>query len=167
MRKFLGDRCRGLAATVTCLFSLVLLNSVAHAQVAASTSAAVRKRMAVAVERVLKEGAHAKLPPHLSTLLGLTKENECPVVQGVVRTGTQVQGFDVSTADNKDVIIFTVNEPTNDQALYLTSRDGALRKVVFVEQGVGRVQKITADNRKAFEKERQFWMDRLAPVGTP
>jgi hypothetical protein len=161
--KFLGDRWRGLAATL----SLLLLISLAHAQVGSSSGAAVRKRMAVAVDRTLKEGAHAKLPPHLSTLLGLTEEKECPVVQGVVRTGSLVQGFDVSTADHKDVIIFAVSEPTNDQTLYLTSRDGALRKVVVVEQGVGRVQKITAEDRKGFEKERQFWLDRLAPLGTP
>jgi len=32
---------------------------------------------------------------------------------------------------------------------------------------VGRVQKITSEDRKAFEKEKQFWLDRLAPVGVP
>jgi hypothetical protein len=60
-----------------------------------------------------------------------------------------------------------VNETTNDQTLYLTSAEGALRKVVTVEDGVGRIQKITTEDRKAFEKEKQFWLDRLAPVNAP
>ena len=74
-------------------------------------------------------------------------------MQGVVRTGKLLQGFDVST--------------TNNQTLYLTSKDGALRKVVTVEEGIGQVRKITSEDRKAFEKEKQFWFDRLAPVAPP
>ncbi len=88
-------------------------------------------------------------------------------MQGVVRIGLVVQGFDVSTANNNDVALFVVNETTNDQTLYLTSKEGVLRKVVRVEGGVGQVQRITGEDRKAFEKEKQFWLDRLAPVGEP
>jgi hypothetical protein len=104
------------------------------------------------------------LPPHLSTLLGLSQEQECLVRQGVVRTGEMLHGFDVSTANTNDVVLFIVNETTNDQTLYLTSKEGVLGKVVTVEEGVGRVQKVTGVLRKAFEKEKQFWLDRLAPV---
>lgn len=122
-------------------------------------------RMVRAVDRTLREGLHAQLPPHLSTLLGLSQEKECPVMQGVVRTEKLVQGFDVSMANNNDVVLFVVNQTTNDQMLYLTSREGALRKVVSVKGGTGGVLRITAENRKAFEKEKQFWLDRLAPAG--
>jgi hypothetical protein len=120
--------------------------------------------MVQAVDRTLREGLHAQLPPHLSTLLGISEEKECPVRQGVVRTEKVVQGFDVSMANNNDVVLFVVNETTNDQTLYLTSREGVLRKVVSVKEGVGAVRRITSEDRKAFEKERQFWLDRLAPV---
>ena len=123
--------------------------------------------MVRAVDKTLQEGLHAKLPPHLSTLLGLSNEKECLVMQGVVRTGKLVQGFDVSTTNKNDVVLFVANETTNDQTLYLTSKDGALRKVVTVEEGVGQVRKITSEDRKAFEKEKQFWFDRLAPVAPP
>jgi hypothetical protein len=123
--------------------------------------------MVQAVDKTLQEGLHANLPPHLSTLLGLSREQECLVRQGVVRTGKMVQGFDVSTANKNDVVLFVVNETTNDQTLYLTSAEGALRKVVTVEDGVGRIQKVTTEDRKAFEKEKQFWLDRLAPVNAP
>jgi hypothetical protein len=88
-------------------------------------------------------------------------------MQGVVRTGKVVQGFDVSKANKNDVVLFVANEATNDQTLYLTSKEGVLRKVVTVKEGVGQAQKITGEDRKAFEKEKQFWLDRLAPVGAP
>ena len=123
--------------------------------------------MVRAVDKTLQEGLHAKLPPHLSTLLGLSNEKECLVMQGVVRTGRLVQGFDVSTTNKNDVVLFVANETTNNQTLYLTSKEGALRKVVTVEEGVGQVRKITSEDRKAFEKEKQFWFDRLVPVAPP
>jgi len=120
--------------------------------------------MAQAVELTLQKGVPAKLPPHIATLLGLTKGAECAVLQGVVRSGKQVQGFDVSKEDKNDVVIFSVDESTNDQTLFLTSPSGALRRVVKVQGGEGQVAKPTAEDRKAFEKEKQFWLDRLAPA---
>ena len=86
-------------------------------------------------------------------------------MQGVIRSEKVVRGFDVLTANRTDVVLFVVDETTNDQVLYLTSRDGALRKVVSVKGGIGEVVQISSEGRKAFEKEKQFWLDRLAPVG--
>jgi len=71
--------------------------------------------MVQAVDKTLQEGPHTKLPPHLSTLLGLSREQECLVRQGLVQTGKVVQGFDVSTANKNDVVLFVVNETTKDQ----------------------------------------------------
>jgi len=85
-------------------------------------------------------------------------------MQSVVRTGTVVQGFDVSVADKNDTVLFVVDETTNDQTLYLTSPAGTLRRVVSVKNGVGAVARITDKDMKAFEKEKQFWIDRLAPA---
>src|SRR5437870_4964105 len=73
--------------------------SATWAQVKPLPTPQARKRMVQAVDKTLQEGPHAKLPPHLSTLLGLSQEQECPVRQGVVRTGKVVQGFDVSTSN--------------------------------------------------------------------
>ena len=145
------------------LLTGVMFVSATRAQVRPSPSPQARKRMVQAVDKTLQEGLHAKLPPHLSTLLGLSREQECLVRQGLVQTGKVVQGFDVSTANKNDVVLFVVNETTKDQTLYLTSKEGMLRKLVKVEEGVGRVQKISDQDRKAFEKEKQFWLDRLAP----
>ena len=167
MSKFDGDGTSRFAVAVAFLLTVVMFVSATRAQVRPSPSPQARKRMARAVDKTLQQGLHGKLPPHLSTLLGLSKEEECLVMQGVVRTGKTVQGLDVSTANKNDVVLFVVSETTNDQTLYLTSKEGVLRKVVVVEEGVGRVQKITGEDRKAFEKEKHFWLDRLAPVGAP
>lgn len=167
MSKLAGDRTSRFAVAVVFLLMVEMFSSATRAQVGPSPSPQVRKRMTRAVGKTLQEGLHAKLPPHLSTLLGLSQEEECQVMQGVVRTGKVVQGFDVSTANKNDVVLFVVNETTNVQTLYLTSKEGVLRKVVTVDEGVGQVQKITGQDRKAFEKQKQFWLDRLAPVGAP
>ena len=165
MSKSDGERSSRFALAVVLLLTVVMSVSATHAQVQPLPSPRVRKRMVRAVDKTLQDGRQAKLPPHLSTLLGLSQEKECLVMQGSVRTGKVVQGFDVSTANKNDVVLFVVNETTNDQTLYLTSREGVLRKVVMVEQGVGRGQKPTREDRKGFEKEKQFWLDLLAPVG--
>ncbi len=165
MSKLDGDRSGRFAVSMVFILAVMMFVPLIPAQVGPSPGAQARKRMAQAVEKVLKEGLRAKLPPHLSTLLGLSKEEECQVMQGVVRTGKVVQGFDVPTASKDDVVIFVVDETTNRQTLYLTSKEGVLRKVVKVEAGVGQVQRVTARDRNAFEKEKVFWLNRLAPAG--
>ena len=133
----------------------------AQAQHAATSSA--QGRFVQAVDKTFLEGAHATLPPHISTLLGLSKEEACPVMQNVVRTGKVVQGFDVSVASKNDIVLAVVDEAANDQALYMTSPKGTLRKLVLVKAGVGVEARITAKDKQAFEKEKQFWVARLAP----
>lgn len=157
------SRSDGALHVAAIFLTIMTFAAMAQSQTASSASQQTRKRMALAVERTVNEGLQGKLPPHISTLLGLTKEADCPVMQGVVRTGNVVQGFDVSIANKNDVVLFVVNGATNDQTLYLTSRDGTLRKVVKVDKGEGQIKSITAEDRKAFEKERQFWLDRLVP----
>ena len=167
MSKLDEDRSSRFSETVVFLLAVVMFVSATRAQVGPSPGPQARKRMVQAVGKILQEGLHAKLPPHLSTLLGLSKEEECRVMQSAVRTGKVVQGFDVSTAIKADVVLFVVDETANDQTLFLTSKEGTLRKVVKVDAGVGRVEKITDKHRKAFEKERAFWLDRLVPAGAP
>ena len=164
MSKFDGAWSSRFAVAVVFFLTVTIPVWGTRAQVGPSPSPQVQKRMVQAVDKTLQGGLHAKLPPHISTLLGLSNEEEYPVMQGVLRTGKIVQGFDVSAANKHDVVLFVVNETTNDQTFYLTSKQGALQKVVKVKEGVGDVQKITVEHRKAFEKEKQFWLDQLAPV---
>lgn len=152
-------RSRGLVQAVILLSAVCL----AVVQVKSAPKSQAQSGLARAAARVHREGLHATLPPHLATLLGLTKEQEYPVMQGILRNGKMVQGFDVSVDDENDIVLFVVDEAANDQTLYLTSAQGKLRKVVSVKNGVGSVSKITDENKKAFEKEKEFWLGRLAP----
>jgi hypothetical protein len=122
-------------------------------------------RLAKAADTTFQTGFHATLPPHISTLLGISKEESTPVMQSVVRSGSTVQGLDVVSVDKNEIVLFVVDEASNDQNLYLTSPDGMLRKVVSIKAGVGSAVRISDKDRKAFEMEKQFWMDRLAPLG--
>jgi len=45
------------------------------------------------------------------------------------------------------------------------SASPVFRKTVKFEKAVGQVQTITVKDRKAFEKEKAFWLDRFAPAG--
>jgi hypothetical protein len=123
-----------------------------------------QSRLAEAAEVTTTKGISAKLPPHISTLLRITNEQECPVKQAVIRSGSLIQGLDVSEANKNDIVIFTVDEGAGEQILYLTSPDGTLRRVVTVKAGVGSEIRITDKERRAFEKEKQFWIDRLVPA---
>jgi hypothetical protein len=152
---------RVVTAAVLLLFTWLSLSG----QTQPSARSPFQKRFARTVDLTFHKGRQAKLPPHISTLLGIAQEQECSVMQGVERSGTIVQGIDVSTADKNNVVLFVVDETANDQTLYLTSAQGRLRKVVSVQAGVGAVSRITDKERKVFEKEKQFWVDRLVPTG--
>ena len=162
MSKFAGCRLGGLPAV---LVLAVVIVPVAAGQAQHSPGTHTQGKLALAADTTVRAGVHAKIPPHLSTLLGVSKEQECPVVQSVVRTGNLVQGIDVSVADKNDIVLFVVDEAANDQTLYLTSPQGTLRRVVSVKAGVGDVVRITEKDKIAFKKEKQFWVDRLVPSG--
>lgn len=161
MSKVATRRC---VAFLAILILAVAILPAAAGQAQHSPHPAAQSRFAQAADVTVREGLHATLPPHISTLLGLSKEEEFPVQQGVVRTGNLVQGFDVSVADRNDIVLFVVDEAANNQALFLTSPEGVLRKVVSVKAGVGNVVRITDKEREAFKKEKQFWVDRLVPL---
>jgi hypothetical protein len=151
----------GLLAVL--VLAVIMPASEGHAQQAPGSH--TQRRFALAAETTFRKGVHAILPPHISTLLGISKEAECAVMQSVVHTGNLVQGFDVLVTNKNDIVIFVVDEIANEENLYLTSPAGTLRKVVSVKAGVGEVARATDKNRKAFEKEKQFWVDRLVPSG--
>jgi hypothetical protein len=56
-----------------------------------------------------------------------------------------------------------VDEATNEQIFYLTSGRGTLRRVLAVREGTGHVLPMTGKEKAAFEKELQFWLDRIVP----
>ena len=113
MSKVATRRC---VAFLAILILAVAILPAAAGQAQHSPHPAAQSRFAQAADVTVREGLHATLPPHISTLLGLSKEEEFPVQQGVVRTGNLVQGFDVSVADRNDIVLFVVDEAANDEA---------------------------------------------------
>ena len=119
--------------------------------------------LAAAAHLAAERGLPAELPPHISTLLGLTSEEKCSVMQGVLRSSDKIQGFEVTVKNHNDIIIFVVDESTKDQTFFLTSPSGALRRVLSVKQGIGFVVRPTNADIEAFQKEKKMWEKRLTP----
>ncbi len=100
-------------------------------------------------------------------MLGISAgPEECLVAQRFERDGKLVRGFNVSITNKDDIVLFVTDEAANEQTYYLTSRRGRLRKVLAVREGIGHVWPVTAKRSVTFEKELQFWLDRIVPAGT-
>jgi hypothetical protein len=115
-----------------------------------------------AIDRTLDHGNDAILPPHVSNLLGISpKEHEIPVKQ-FVEMGEPIRGFEVSTAEHNNVVIFVESRAQKQSTFYLTSRRGTLRRVLAVIEGVGYSRVPTKADKEEFEKEKKRWTDQLA-----
>lgn len=122
-----------------------------------------KSRLATAMDVTLEKGHDAILPPHVSHLLGISpQEQEVPVKQ-FVQMGEPVRGFEISSAEHNNVVIFVENRAQKQTTFYLMSRHGTLRKVLAVVEGTGYARVPTKDDREAFEQEKQWWLDQLAP----
>ena len=158
----MAKRVSGLLAGLLGISS-VAFTAIAVAQVQHTPTPPLQNKFAEAAETTSRVGFHATLPPHISTLLGVAKEIECPILQSVIRAGQVVQGLDVSVANKRDIVLFLVNESTKEQTYYLTSPAGKLRRVVAVKKGVGDVAAITPKEEKSFQDQKQYWIGRLVP----
>ena len=151
-------------APFTLALTLLLAVTLLPPASAQKKPSATASRLARAADSTTHFGFPAQLPPHISTLLGLSKETASPVKQSVLRAGTSIRGFDLPDSDPKHIVLFTVDESTSDQTLYLTSLDGSLERVVKVKAGVGSQTRISDSDEAGFQKELRFWLDRLAPA---
>lgn len=114
-----------------------------------------------AIDRTVDQGHDAVLPPHVSNLLGISPgEHEVPIKQ-FVQMGEPIRGFEVSSADHNNVVIFVESRAQKQTMFYLTSRRGGLRKVLSVVEGTGYARVPTKDDKEAFEKEKQRWVEQL------
>lgn len=119
--------------------------------------------LARAIDRTLVEGHDAILPPHVSNLLGISPDEHEVAVKQFAEMGDLVRGFEVSTAEHNNVVIFVENRSQKQTTFYLMSKRGTLRKVLAVIAGTGYSRQPTKQDREAFEKEKQRWVDELAP----
>ena len=161
MSQFARSRSCNLVPTVVFLLSFIILQVVL---VPSAFGAGARKLIAVAAGRVVAGGVKAKIPPHVSEMLGTTPDiRECPVMQQYERSGKLVRGFNVSVADKNNIVLFVTDEAANEQTYYLTSDQGELLRVVAVKGGTGNTLRITSKQKAAFQKEVRYWLDRIVP----
>ena len=148
-------------------FLLPLVTCLAAGQARSAPGFGARERIARAADRVLVAGLQAKIPPHVSEMLGISADGkECLVSQQFERNGNRVRAFNVSLADKDNIVLFVTDEAANEQTYYLTSGLARLRRVVAVRRGTGGVVRITGKDRTAFERELQFWLGRIVPPRT-
>jgi hypothetical protein len=119
--------------------------------------------LARAINRTLAEGHDAILPPHVSNLLGISPNEHEVAVKQFVEMGEPIRGFEVSTAEHNNVVIFVENRAQKQSTFYLMSKRGTLRKVLAVIEGTGYARQPTKQDRVAFATEKQRWVDQLAP----
>lgn len=147
---------------VIVLILALIVGSPSWTQEAKST----QKPLALMVRRTLGDmGKDAQMPPTLSNLLGLTPNPHSVAVKQVAAkiAGTDMIGFNVSVKNHRDIVIF--RETSTVRTYFLTSPEGALRKVIESRKSVNgggdfeTTELRPSDQKKRFEKERQCWMD--------
>ena len=146
------------------VFLLILVAACGIAsQAQKSAGSQTTSALAKAIDLTLEQGHDAILPPHVSHLLGISPdEHEVPVKQ-FNQMGEPNRGFEVSTAQPNDVVIWIESRAEKQTTYYLMSKRGTLRKVLAVVEGTGYSRRPTKDDQEAFEKEKQRWVDQLAP----
>lgn len=156
---------RGLVRLVA--FLLALVTCLAASQAGSAPGFGAEERIARAADIVLLAGFQAKIPPHVSEMLGISADQkECAVSQRFERNGKVVRGFNVSISDKDNIVLFVTDEGANEQTYYLTSGRGGLRRVVAVKGGTGNVLRVTGKEKAAFNGELHFWLDRIVPGKT-
>jgi hypothetical protein len=136
--------------------------SVAVAQSQKPAAPKTTSRLSTAIDLTLEKGHDSSLPRHISTLLGISQEQEVSIKQAV-EMGEPIKGFEVSTDERHNVVIFVENRTAKETTFYLTSRAGTLRKVLSVREGTGYSRHPTKDDEESFRKEKQYWLERLVP----
>ena len=119
--------------------------------------------LARAIDRTLEQGQDAILPPHVSFLLGISPHEHEVRVKQFAQMGEPIRGFEVSTAQPNDVVIWVESRAQKQTTYYLMSRRGTLRKVLEVVEGTGYSRRPTKGDQEGFLKEKQRWLDQLAP----
>ena len=158
----LCPRNRFLKVILSGLVIALLATGAAVAQSQKPAAPKTKSRLATAIDLTLEKGHESSLPRHISTLLGISHEQEVPIKQAI-DMGEPIKGFEVSTDEHHNVVIFVENRAAKETTFYLTSRAGTLRKVLSVREGTGYSRRPTKDDEDSFRKEKQYWVDRLVP----
>ena len=117
------------------------------------------------VAAAVSSGQDAKLPPHLSVLLGISAtETSTPVRQLGFKNGDDIKTLNVCAADHHNIVLMSVGSNNRANA-YLMSADGVLRKAITYEVGGATRELRISDGKGDFLRERTLWFERAAALG--
>ncbi len=112
-------------------------------------------------QQALDSGFLTRLPPSVSTALGLAKpEDGTEVRQLLTKQSHQVRSFNVSVAKHSDLVVLDLNAQSGASVAYLVSPDGQLRKAVSYQAGGEARPLSTANAQAGFAREKHYWSSR-------
>jgi hypothetical protein len=112
------------------------------------------------VDAVVKDGLDARLPAHLSVILGVAPvERATAVKQAVIRDGHTVHTFNVCVANHGDLVILTHDDQSRATKAYLVSAAGELRKAVSYQPGAPANERTQPAAGSDFSGELKFWTE--------
>lgn len=119
-------------------------------------------------QQALSSGFLTRLPPAVSVALGLAKaEQGTDVRQLITKAGHQVRTFNVSVANQNDLVVFNVDARTGATVAYLVGADATLRKAVSYQAG-GEAHEVAAEEARAgLAREAHFWAARARHGAAP
>ena len=118
-------------------------------------------------DAVVKDGKKGTFHGGISTLLGLTENNEpLPIKQKKVEERDLIRIVNVSNRNKEDMIIGHRAKDNSAATLYRTSPAGTLVKAISFKKDTGYSEIPKADARAGFEKESSFWAGRLDSSGS-
>jgi hypothetical protein len=119
------------------------------------------------VQQAVSGRQEARLPPHLSVLLGISvSETATPVWQLSRKSSDALRLFNVCQ-NNHDNVVLTTLRAGNQSAAYLMSASGVLLKAIVYQVGGATQELSLAEARKPFARQRDFWLDQARRPGAP
>jgi hypothetical protein len=112
------------------------------------------------IDALVKDGLDARLPAHLSVILGVAPvERATAVKQAVIRDGHTVHTFNVCVTNHGDVVILTHDDQSRATKAYLVSAAGELRKAVSYQPGAPANERTLLAAGSDFSGELKFWSE--------
>lgn len=133
----------------TALLTAALLGGVAHGATSWTETLAAR---------ALKEGPSSQLPPHLTSVLGLSGDGQGLAVRQIVsRDGFTVRTFNVGAQAPHRVVVMVADEAAKSTVAYLLTPHGHLRRALQYHAGEAPQELPVATAKSGFAAEVRFW----------
>jgi len=112
-------------------------------------------------QQALNAGFLSRLPPNVSTVLGLTKPDQgTDVRQLLSKDGHRIRTFNVSVANHGELVIFNVDAQSGLTVAYRLTPEGKLLQAVSYHTGGQARSLAAAEANSGFAREVHFWSAR-------